>query len=169
MRHYERLSKKCGPKIRFIFRAQKWGATGRYLECRSSGAVIAHLSCPREVVRAVRCHANATQARDLLPTARRWGQAPQTNPEGKRQGAPPEGTAAAALCRHSWVHGRPRNRKVGPKSEPVLGVGNRHRFRGHGLRSECLQRASFCTKRYARSHFDPPRCERREASFGSVI
>ena len=109
------------PESQVHFSCAKVGATGRYLECRSSGAVIAHLSCPREVVRAGRCHANATQARELLPTARRWGKAPQTNPEGKRQGAPPEGTAAAALCRHSWVHGRPRNRKVGPKSGPVLG------------------------------------------------
>ena len=80
--------------------------------------------CSRAVARTDRWHASAPQARDLLPTARRWGEAPQTRPPGKRYGTPPAGTAAVILCRHSCANPWPRSRQVGPKNGPVSGAGN---------------------------------------------
>ena len=74
--------------------------------------------------RAYRCHAYAPQARNLLPTARRWLKAPQTRPEGKRQGGPPEGTAAVALCHPSWGQGRPQTEKWVRKPGLVWGSEN---------------------------------------------
>ena len=136
------------------------------------GAVIDHLSFPREAARADRESVP-------LPCQRAASKEPAADCAPLVEG-PPDKTRRQAPRRPARRHrgrrplppflgpGPPANRKVGPKTRPGMGVGKRHRFRDHGLRLECLQTDSFSTKLRDRISA-PPRYDRRGSSFGSVI
>ena len=133
------------------------------------GAVIDHLSFPREAARADRESVP-------LPCLRAASKEPAADCAPLVKG-PPDKTRRQAPRRPARRHrgrrplppflgpGPPANRKVGPKTRPGMGVGKRHRFRDHGLRLECLQTDSFSTKLYARSHFCPPKVRQAWVQF----